>query len=483
MQLWPQTDLDQILLSLYELMKFAEYVQGGIQTCYLDASSTLPTTLHSAGNQLYPCKCGCRPALSIQRLQKRGLYGVLIPMGSFVRHENQWWEECRYPHPQELFYLNGGLPSFDFSPDLRLGMAGVGQCVSPIQGLWIFSHIGAHLARFLQTRPIDPVNALTDYLAALIQARDSSWTLPPQPTEPGAVPEADSRDQDDGMQEFCVPDAQGCEVRFKASPHVTIGEFRIAEETLHGIQWPVQTIVNDWQINLSDEVVIDSIPFPVPIHNPAPVQDVVLEEEGSRDSGNRHASRDSSGLNSVSSTLPFTVHETPQVSDPSSLLSLKGEDFLCMHIPAITSCEAVQVLRLQTVTQQDRIAILDKQQGLWADDEIVYCMQHLCLHGPSEQQLLWWDPIILTHAINTGDFELLHQAAASLPQYATVLTAVVIEKHWHPLVWRIDASGVFAYTCGLVQAYSLAHQALHRVVCEARNVEVGKVHNPSLCCQ
>ena len=82
--------------------------------------------------------------------------------------------------------------------------------------------------------------------------------------------------------------------------------------------------------------------------------------------------------------------------------------------------------------------------------------------------------------MNTGDFTLLQQAAASLPQYATVLSAVVIEKHWHPLVWRIDASGVFAYTCGLVHAFSLAHQALHRVVCEARKCEVGKVHNRPL---
>lgn len=459
---WPQHVMDQLVLSLYELMKFVQYGQGGITSCYLKVSEVLPTTLHSAGNQLYPCRCGCRAALTIQRLEKRGLYGVLIPLGTFVTHEHQQWEECRYPHPQELLFLNGGLPSFDFAPDLRLGMAGVGQCVSPIQSIWVASHVAAHLARFLQQGFIEPRIVLLDYIDAVFQARDAVWQFPAQRDPPEIeTPEASSPD---ASVPFCVPDCEGVNVHFRASPHVTVGEFRVAEEKLHGITWPIETIAHEWNVNVSDQVVIESIPFPLTSlihsheihdHEELPGFPSFAEVVDMKD-------------DEIPPTVPYVVQEDANGSSSTGLLNLNEDDYLKLFTPAISSVEAVDALSLQKISQEDRVGILHRQKGVWANDEINFFLHQTCQVGRMNQALMWWDPICLTTVVNAGDFSLLMELAASVPPMTTIVTAVVVEKHWHPLVWRFDGSGVSAFTCGLVHAYSLAHQALHRAVLNSR---------------
>ena len=477
---WPRSDLDQIELSLYELMKFADYAPGGITATYLDAKAPFPTTLHSAGNQLYPCRCGCRAALSIQRLQKRGLYGVLIPIGTFVTHENQRWENCRYPHPQELFFLNGGIPSFDFHPDLRLGMAGVGQCVSPIQGIWIFSHIRVHLAKFLQQCWVDPNNVLADYLQALFQARDALWpstvVKPPEVAETKPMPL-----QQDANQDFRVPDSNGVDVIFRASPHVTLGEFRKAEEKLHNIQWPIEKLAQEWNENFSDQVVIDSIPFPLPKHSSQACEFPVCNEDKGDNAIDIEVRPvvESADPIIVTPTVPFTVQEQSE-QNSAELLSLSADDLLGLPPPSVTSIQVLQTLHTQQISKNHREQILEQQLGTWGDDEIAFFLKDICEHSPPDQHVVWWDPILLSNVVNMGKFDLLRQMAAALPDVATVVTAVVVEKHWNPLVWRIDESGVFAFTCGLVHAYSLAHQALHNAFCQSRGVETNRVHNKCL---
>lgn len=161
-------------------------------------------------------------------------------------------------------------------------------------------------------------------------------------------------------------------------------------------------------------------------------------------------------------------------------MSLNADDFLTLFIPAISTGKALEALHCQVITKQDRIGILDNQYGIWADDEIAFFLRDVCEKGPKDQGLVWWDPIRLTHAVNTGDFTLLSECAAALPSVATVVSAVVVEKHWHPLIWRLDDSGLYAYTCGLLHAYSLAHQALHRAVCQVLGLTPSQVQNRTL---
>ena len=136
-QNWPEDQHEQLQLTLYELDKFHRYVKGGVERCYVDDAKILPTCLHSAGNQLYPCRCGCRGPLSIERLSDRGLYGVLVPLKDTVFHEGINMRQARYLHPAEMYLLNGGDPTLSFGSDLRLALAAIGQCVAPIQAVWV----------------------------------------------------------------------------------------------------------------------------------------------------------------------------------------------------------------------------------------------------------------------------------------------------------------------------------------------------------
>ena len=76
--------------------------------------------------------------------------------------------------------------------------------------------------------------------------------------------------------------------------------------------------------------------------------------------------------------------------------------------------------------------------------------------------------------------QIIHELVRQLPAQATVITAFVVEKHWHPMIWRVDQSGIYAYTCGLVHAFSLAHQALQNEICKVKGVPNTQVHNRPL---
>lgn len=77
---WPDDEVAQLVLSLYEHGKFIDY-GGGLEPHFLDMNSQMATALHAWGNQIYPCKCGCRVGFSEERLRSKGLHGQLIPGG------------------------------------------------------------------------------------------------------------------------------------------------------------------------------------------------------------------------------------------------------------------------------------------------------------------------------------------------------------------------------------------------------------------
>lgn len=82
-----EDSLRQLTLNLYELSKFYSYAAGGMDKQWVDFTKPLPTCLHSAGNQMYACKCGCRGPLSEQRIQQKGLVASLIQLETSQSHE------------------------------------------------------------------------------------------------------------------------------------------------------------------------------------------------------------------------------------------------------------------------------------------------------------------------------------------------------------------------------------------------------------
>ena len=462
---WPQSDLDQIDLSLYELSKFHTYVKGGIQNCFLAMDKKLPTSLHSAGNQLYACRCGCRKALSLDRLRDRGLYGVLIPKDKVIDHNNMKMQDCRYMHPCEMYLLNGGKPCLECDPDLRLTMAAIGQFVSPIQGLWVLSHVANHVAVFLNQPAIDPCVVLRMYVETVISIRDTKWGVGiSDPISSSVVPKDDAKP----TVEYHIPDCQGKLIRFVASECARVGDFLAAESAMQGFPCACSDWQPQCQTPLSPDLPLSQVQFIA--QDAAPKQDV---PEVSQDS--------SQALKpTISTTVPYVVHDDRATGTVSALTKLKNDDFLALVPPLVDNLIGIQSLKQQLISQEARLTMLENQGSIWADDEISYALQQVVNQGPSEQVIIQWDPLMLSTVVRVGNFQILRDLVNALPEKATVITAFVVDKHWHPMLWRFEQDGVYAYTCGLVHAFSLAHQTVQREICQVRKVNFTAVHNRPL---
>eukprot|EP00438_Fugacium_kawagutii_P005452 Skav215021 [mRNA] locus=scaffold966:377373:386589:+ [translate_table: standard] len=132
---WPCWSLEeelQLKLSEVELSAFNNpaFVTGNRRLCMNDRC---PTLLHSMGNQLRSCPCGCRGPLSPNLLATQGLHGVLIESA---------WEEVglRHLHPREACCLLGLPETLDYGTDLRAALCLIGQVASPIQSCWILKN-------------------------------------------------------------------------------------------------------------------------------------------------------------------------------------------------------------------------------------------------------------------------------------------------------------------------------------------------------
>ena len=88
----------------------------------LDCQGVLPCPLHSWGSQLRPCPCMCRRAgLSLERFQKKGLFGVLV-RSALPAFEGA----VRQIHPMECAALVGYDPTIKLGDSTMLQFAGMG---------------------------------------------------------------------------------------------------------------------------------------------------------------------------------------------------------------------------------------------------------------------------------------------------------------------------------------------------------------------
>ena len=457
---WPAEDLQQLMLNLYELSKFYDFACGGIEALYLRMDAQLPTTLHSIGNQLYACACGCRPALSYQRLAARGLFGVLIPLERV--HENMMRRDCRYPHPKELMLLNGGLPGSDLGPNHRLAMAGIGQCVSPLQGIWVLSLVVKHCENFLALAGIDPVEQFEKFLAKIIQQRDELW--------PVEVPLA--QDEANGpirVKIHWTVDATMHEI--EVSPLATIQQLIDAERVLSGVQdahviCSLEGRVLDGQslVAFHRELVIR------PSVHVAPqlqLADVIACPCADWDD-NRNGS--------VTPTVPFEVDESDipgpvmpfDVHAHARMLASSDTNYLFrLQCPLLANQQQLLDLVSLRITQDERLAILQVQGQLWSDDEMRRSLTLVAETAPKEQHVVMWDPLALTWLVSQNKMPFLAEFVARVATDATIVSAVVLDRHWYPLIWRCESGQAFLFSCGADFNTHPVLDALHQTFCEA----------------
>ena len=173
-------ELDQLELTPYELRLFHANAKG-IASSIVNKAKSMPTATHSWGSQLLPCACGCRKGgFTKERIDQKGLYGVLIPLGTEITLDGAELSCMRHPHPEEIAILNGLDPQYvrDLkSTDLRLLLAGVGQLGSPLQSGWVISNVLCQIGN-LGKGTIDPHQIIRRMCKNLFQARDERWNKP-----------------------------------------------------------------------------------------------------------------------------------------------------------------------------------------------------------------------------------------------------------------------------------------------------------------
>ena len=464
---WPSEDLQQLELSLYELSRYYSLAASGIQKAFLDLKAQLPTLLHSCGNQLYDCQCGCRKALSPERIASRGLFGTIVSLGGFIRHENQNLQRSRYFHPKEMYLLQGGVPNVDFGSNHRLALAGIGQCVSPLIATWILAHVRAALMVFVGEPPLDPVKALEDHIDAVLDARDVLWPTP-----------FDRADFIAAEHPIRVWDhASSSMVEFKCSHSATFDHFLAAERALQRFLRVDEDLpYEDPEVWAGDQKccfggsMLDSmtdlslnrpeVPRALPaLHCPC------LEFD----------QRVSEAVVEVSPTVPFSLNapaEDSPRSDVLSLLDKPRDSLMSLVCPRLSSSASVPTLLNRVLPGSSRAQILTNQADAWADDEIRFFLHQIVDCGSPDQRLILWDPLALSSVVRFANFNLLQELVACVPAVATVISACVIDGHWYAVCWRCEQDSVRAFTCGHPCNMSMALQRVHQEFCGHRSCNV-----------
>ena len=453
---WPPVETEQLQLPLYELAKFYEFATGGIESQFIKMDGTVATCLHSAGNQVYPCRCGCRGPFTLARTASKGLFATLVPLQESTYHLNQWMRHCRFLHPAEMMLLQGGSPNFVYDSDMRLCLAAIGQCVSPIQACWIFAHASNAIQAFLREPLWDPLQKLRDHLEAVMEARNQIWT----PTNAMQVVEQES--------EFEVQDRlTDSVIRFKSTSPATVAMFKAAEASLHGVeQRDIVLAQQDGSVLHGTEALgsCSGLHLPTLDHGcgtsdefPAcPCQEWIVDE----------TMPDST----VSPTLAYVVQDN-QVDQGAVLSGIPGDALLSLMCPQMQATQEVGHLLKQLISSSDRVTVLNHQMHVWADDEVRFFLERVAQNGPTDLALFVWDPLILSCVVRHGKFDLLHAYAQWMPPVATILSAVSIEKHWYPIVWQWQHGSLTCFTCGHACQYSMAVHALHNEVCKVLGCE------------
>ena len=501
-------EIEQLVLSPDEHAAFLAY-QPNLQSMLLQKHGVCPTALHSWGNQVIACPCGCRPSgFSEQTLQTRGIYGVLLPAAGVTVVAGVEHASLRHLHPDELAVLTGVVPC-DWPDSLRLALSGLGQQASPVHALWVGCQILLHVDRLLDgVSPIRPRKLLDQYLA---QVREAGHAIGPQveevvePTAPVFGNENETSqvgalwEENNSFVETCIvlhPPMFQAEQLQLSSKEATVGDLVSAEVALYPLQL-LEVVDSDTNCILDHDVKIGGKTLLL-----RPVWDDVYAEGTS--------AHDIDEVE-VSPTMPFEVQdlddghlghlpckgvsehvELPKVHEPSAfdvgqelslvpvngvnmvgesangpvddpLVKLNQSQLASLQPPAVSTLHALAALASPKMTPGTRVQILESQGFAWADDEIRWHLHDL-VRSSGKQDVAVLDPLLATEAAKRPCHRLLYEWLDSLDFVPSVVVTVVCHcGHWVPFVWHFSAACLTGHSWdvpGPPPKFGLLHDAL-----------------------
>eukprot|EP00435_Cladocopium_sp_Y103_P059762 s55_g21.t1 len=160
---WPISDEQALELNDIELQAYGN-PRLGADKRLLELTDKANTMLHSYGNVFQSCPCLCRSsAFRMATLETSGLRGFYIR--SLVTGQ------MRYLHPKEAALLLGLPDHIQHLPDVKAALALLGLVASPIQMVWVYSHLLQNVNAAKGGAPIpSPDQWLDQYCDQLVNA-------------------------------------------------------------------------------------------------------------------------------------------------------------------------------------------------------------------------------------------------------------------------------------------------------------------------
>ena len=508
---FPRQDLLQLSLSIEEQKVFARHCPNA-HSMMLSLGTTAPTALHSWGSQASACHCLRRSqGFSTATLQDKGLYGILLPLDL---HELGVQLPCadfaavRHPHPTEVALLNGLVPPDAWPSDLRLVLAGLGQMAAPLHMLWVGSQLQAFFDRFHRgTTQVCPNSLLDDYRAKVLQAAKSmpKITAIPQDSEVCQCPvlPVDSPSASPLVTPWYGLSHQGaasaCSVWFcvgsvleipLSSLALTVGDLLQAHNALcpglvlecfdcsDGERAPPDAVLNGRCFALVPRVVdvtggppLDLPAVPVsptlpwsvdvtPVYEPlAHDPDVPLVPPAVVATCEVPVEPEAKRIRVDEACADRCLH---QEVDP--LVLLNATELLGIECPEIFDVNGFLSLRANKIRGRDRLALLDRQQQVWADDELTWHMHQLITDKPQGQWVVL-DPLIATTAALSGKVGILNNWYQDLGfQPKHIISAVHLGGHWTPFVWMPHAHNLLVQSWDVPGPSDRRLSKLHQIL-------------------
>ena len=164
--MWPLYEENELMPTKEEWTDFNNPAMGN-DIRLVDMNMSCPTVLHSYAATHSPCPCGCRSMpFSRQMLCDKGLRGFMV--------RSAVTNVPRFLFPQELALLLGIPPMMKFAHPVRSSLVLLGNVASPMQSLWVYSHLlrGAALHGGSHGH-VDPQQVLLNYKTVLrVQAKN-----------------------------------------------------------------------------------------------------------------------------------------------------------------------------------------------------------------------------------------------------------------------------------------------------------------------
>ena len=459
-------ELEELRLSSNELEQWSKFADPA--GMLLSAEGIAPTFVHSCGSQVLQCPCGCRSPFSDTTLQKRGIYGVLLPCNDVHHRSEDVQPSFRHPHPWEVALLTGCQIPMDLKEgQLRLWLSGLGQQATPFQSLWIGAQLRLHLENFLGcTQKCDPKMILTSFLQDCLDlsrhvfetgrqlqcpqtlglldepssvsnlvsesAFEVSDDLPVVDAETEVPLIPDSGDSGDVLMDDVEPavpamtrlsrlphdgDASSVTLYFPDEKSVVVGlssqnlcasDLMQAEKSLSG------------PCSLADGFTGLFLDSDAKVAGCSVLVTVACESFEST-------------AESIPATIPFHVSEDATL-DP--LAALTTPQLLEIASPSVTNVLHLHHLAGKTMAGSARLQILERQGTLMADDEIRFHVYRFVVH-PSCGDWAFMDPLLAEELMLRPNPALCAQWLSLLQSKPTSIALVVrLQGHWIPFSFR-----------------------------------------------